>query len=181
MPDATLRLLRELVKRQSVTPEDAGCQELIAARLATAGFECEHMRFGTVDNLWARYGDREPLLCFAGHTDVVPPGPLEDWDSEPFEPELRGEDLYGRGTADMKSGLAAMIVAAENFVTDSPSIEGSLAFLITSDEEGDARDGTRRVVETLTDRGEKINWCVVGEPSSHNKLGDRIRIGRRGS
>ena len=181
MPDATLRLLRELVKRQSVTPEDAGCQELIAARLATAGFECEHMRFGTVDNLWARYGDREPLLCFAGHTDVVPPGPLEDWDSEPFEPELRGEDLYGRGTADMKSGLAAMIVAAERFVADSPSIEGSLAFLITSDEEGDARDGTRRVVETLTGRGEKINWCVVGEPSSHNKLGDRIRIGRRGS
>jgi len=181
MPDATLRLLRELVKRQSVTPEDAGCQELIAVRLATAGFECEHMRFGAVDNLWARYGDREPLLCFAGHTDVVPPGPLEDWDSEPFEPELRGEELYGRGTADMKSGLAAMIVAAEKFVADSPSIEGSLAFLITSDEEGDARDGTRRVVETLTGRGEKINWCVVGEPSSHNKLGDRIRIGRRGS
>ena len=181
MPDATLRLLRELVKRQSVTPEDAGCQELIAVRLATAGFECEHMRFGAVDNLWARYGDREPLLCFAGHTDVVPPGPLEDWDSEPFEPELRGEELYGRGTADMKSGLAAMIVAAENFVANSPSIEGSLAFLITSDEEGDARDGTRRVVETLTGRGEKINWCVVGEPSSHNKLGDRIRIGRRGS
>ncbi len=181
MPDATLRLLRELVKRQSVTPKDAGCQELIAARLATAGFECEHMRFGAVDNLWARYGDREPLLCFAGHTDVVPPGPLEDWDSEPFEPELRGEDLYGRGTADMKSGLAAMIVAAENFVADSPSINGSLAFLITSDEEGEARDGTRRVVETLTGRGEKINWCVVGEPSSHKKLGDRIRIGRRGS
>jgi succinyl-diaminopimelate desuccinylase len=181
MPDATLRLLRELVKRQSVTPEDAGCQDLIAARLAAAGFECEHMRFGAVDNLWARYGDREPLLCFAGHTDVVPPGPLEDWDSKPFEPELRGEELYGRGTADMKSGLAAMIVAAENFVADSPSIEGSLAFLITSDEEGDARDGTRRVVETLTDRGEKIDWCVVGEPSSHNKLGDRIRIGRRGS
>lgn len=181
MPDATLRLLRELVKRQSVTPEDAGCQDLIAARLAAAGFECEHMRFGAVDNLWARYGDREPLLCFAGHTDVVPPGQLEDWDSKPFEPELRGEELYGRGTADMKSGLAAMIVAAENFVADSPSIEGSLAFLITSDEEGDARDGTRRVVETLTDRGEKIDWCVVGEPSSHNKLGDRIRIGRRGS
>lgn len=181
MPDATLRLLRELVKRQSVTPEDAGCQDLIAARLAAAGFECEHMRFGAVDNLWARYGDREPLLCFAGHTDVVPPGLLEDWDSKPFEPELRGEELYGRGTADMKSGLAAMIVAAENFVADSPSIEGSLAFLITSDEEGDARDGTRRVVETLTDRGEKIDWCVVGEPSSHNKLGDRIRIGRRGS
>lgn len=181
MPDATLRLLRDLVKRQSVTPEDAGCQELIAARLATAGFECEHMRFGAVENLWARYGDREPLLCFAGHTDVVPPGPLEDWDSDPFEPELRGDALYGRGTADMKSGVAAMIVAAENFVADSPSIDGSLAFLITSDEEGDARDGTRRVVETLTGRGEKINWCVVGEPSSHKKLGDRIRIGRRGS
>jgi len=181
MTDATLKLLRELVKRPSVTPEDAGCQELIAARLTTAGFECEHMKFGAVDNLWARYGSDGPLLCFAGHTDVVPPGPLDDWDSAPFEPELRGGELYGRGTADMKSGLAAMTVAAEQFVANNPSFKGSLAFLITSDEEGVARDGTRRVIETLTDRNEKIDWCVVGEPSSREKLGDIVRIGRRGS
>lgn len=181
MTDATLSLTRELVRRPSVTPEDAGCQKLIATRLAAAGFVCEHMKFGAVDNLWARYGRDEPLLCFAGHTDVVPPGPLDHWDSAPFEPELRGDELYGRGTADMKSGLAAMIVAAEQFVGNNPSFKGSVAFLITSDEEGVARDGTRRVIETLQARDEKINWCVVGEPSSREKLGDIIRIGRRGS
>ncbi|MFQ5609168.1 MAG: M20/M25/M40 family metallo-hydrolase, partial [Woeseiaceae bacterium] len=160
------RLTLELIRRPSVTPVDAGCQQIIAARLTRIGFECEHLRFGDVDNLWARRGDSGPLLCFAGHTDVVPPGALEDWSSDPFEPTVRDGRLFGRGAADMKSGLAAMIVAAEEFVAENPDHDGSLALLITSDEEGRARDGTLKVVETLTARKETIDWCVIGEPSS---------------
>jgi len=179
--DPVVRLLSTLVERPSVTPDDAGCQALIAGRLEAAGFRCEHMRFGDVDNLWARRGTDGPLLCFAGHTDVVPPGNAEGWGTEPFVPTTRGERMYGRGTADMKSGLAAMVVAAERFVERHPRHAGSLAFLLTSDEEGPARDGTRRVVEKLSERDERIDWCVLGEPSSAHELGDTIRIGRRGS
>ncbi len=179
--DPTNQLLCDLLKRQSVTPADAGCQDLIAARLAAIGFSCESMPFGDVENLWAIRGDDGPILCFAGHTDVVPAGPLEDWHSDPFSPTVRDGMLFGRGSADMKSGLAAMIVAAERFVARYPDHPGRLAFLITSDEEGPARDGTLKVIQTLTDRGEKIEWCVLGEPSSQEKLGDIVRIGRRGS
>lgn len=176
-----LELARELIRRPSVTPDDAGCQQRIAERLAAAGFECEHLRYGSVDNLWARHGESAPLLVLAGHTDVVPPGPLEDWDRDPFDPVIRDGVLYGRGAADMKGSLAAMILAAESFVRENPHHAGSLAFLITSDEEGMALDGTRRVMETLTERGERIDWCVVGEPSSAGSLGDTLRRGRRGS
>lgn len=176
-----LDLTVELIRRRSVTPEDAGCQELIAERLAAAGFECEHLRFGDVDNLWARRGTDRPVLCFAGHTDVVPPGALEEWSSDPFEPVIRDDLLFGRGAADMKSGLAAMLVAIEEFVAANPNHAGSIAMLITSDEEGRARDGTLKVMETLTARDERIDWCVIGEPSSESKLGDLVRIGRRGS
>ena len=146
-------LLIDLVKRRSVTPEDAGCQQLLADRLGAAGFDCESMPFGDVTNLWARHGDKEPVLCFAGHTDVVPTGDIDQWDSDPFEPELRDGNLYGRGTADMKSGLAAMIVAVEQFLTQNAVFDGSIAFLITSDEEGRARDGTLKVIEALQARG----------------------------
>ncbi len=181
LDDPANRLLCELVRRRSVTPDDAGCQTLIGERLDALGFDLEAMRFGEVTNLWARRGSGAPLMCFAGHTDVVPPGPLERWQSNPFEPTLRGKRLFGRGTADMKAALAAMVVAAERFVGANPDHRGSLAFLITSDEEGPARDGTLRVVEKLTGRGESIDWCVLGEPSSVKTLGDTIRIGRRGS
>jgi len=176
-----IALLVELIKRPSVTPQDAGCQDVIAKRLTKAGFHCEAMPFGDVRNLWARLGERSPLLCFAGHTDVVPPGDLSDWASDPFSANFRDGLLFGRGAADMKGGLAAMVVAAEQFVATCPEFSGSLAFLITSDEEGVAADGTRKVIETLTARNEKIDWCVVGEPSSDKQLGDTIRIGRRGS
>ena len=176
-----LDLTVELMRRRSVTPEDAGCQALIAERLAAAGFECEHLRFGDVDNLWARRGSDGPVLCFAGHTDVVPPGALDEWSSDPFEPVIRDDLLFGRGAADMKSGLAAMLVAIEEFVAAHPDHTGSIAMLITSDEEGRARDGTLKVMETLTARDERIDWCVIGEPSSESKLGDLVRIGRRGS
>lgn len=179
--DATLALLAELLVRESVTPEDAGCQALIAERLAPAGFVCETHRHGDVTNLWARRGDRGPLLCFAGHTDVVPPGETARWLSPPFEPTVRDGRLYARGAADMKSGVAAMVVALERFVAAHPEHPGSLAVLITSDEEGPARDGTRKVVETLAARGEKIDWCLLGEPSSARSFGDTLRIGRRGS
>ena len=179
--DPALSLLIELVRLRSVTPDDAGCQELIASRLQPIGFECEFMRFGEVTNLWARRGTTSPVFSFAGHTDVVPPGDESKWHSDPFEPETRGDCLYGRGTADMKSGLAAMVVAAERFVAAHPDHEGSIAFLITSDEEGRARDGTLRVMETLNARDEHVDWCVIGEPSSHSTLGDVVRIGRRGS
>jgi succinyl-diaminopimelate desuccinylase len=178
---ATLDLTRELIARPSVTPTDEGCQELLAARLAPLGFQVERLRYGSVDNLWARRGKGGPVLCFAGHTDVVPTGPLEEWRSDPFQPTIRDDLLYGRGAADMKSGLAAMLTATEAFVGERPGHSGSLVFLITSDEEGPSVDGTRRVVETLRERGEHIDWCVVGEPSSEERVGDTIKIGRRGS
>lgn len=176
-----LSLLFDLIRRRSITPEDAGCQELIAARLQDAGFDCEAMPFGDVTNLWARRGDSAPLFCFAGHTDVVPPGDADEWCSNPFEPDVREGCVYGRGSADMKSGLAAMIVAVECFVQEHPDHRGSIAFLITSDEEGRARDGTLKVIDALTERNEQIDWCVIGEPSSHETLGDVVRVGRRGS
>ena len=181
MQDPVLTLLFDLIRRRSVTPDDAGCQELIATRLGRLGFECETMVFGDVTNLWARHGSGSPVFCFAGHTDVVPPGDEGEWQSAPFEPDIRGELVYGRGSADMKSGLAAMVVAVEEFLAIHPDHPGSIAFLITSDEEGRAREGTLKVMETLTARGEQIDWCVIGEPSSLTELGDVVRIGRRGS
>lgn len=179
--DSVIELLRQLVERPSVTPDDAGCQEVLADRLRPLGFVCETMQFSDVTNLWARRGDAGPVLCFAGHTDVVPPGPREDWDTDPFVPAEKDGCLYGRGSADMKSGLAAMIVALEEFVAAYPDHSGSLAMLVTSDEEGRARDGTLKVVEALQARGERIDWCVLGEPSSQERLGDIVRVGRRGS
>ncbi len=179
--DATVSLTCELVRRPSVTPADHGCQQLIAKRLAAAGFEIEHLRFGEVDNLWAHRGTQSPTLCFAGHTDVVPTGPREAWTSDPFEPELRDGLLYGRGAADMKGSVAAMVVACEQFAREQPEHRGSLALLLTSDEEGPALDGTDRVVQLLAQRGQLPDWCVVGEPSCHQQLGDVVRIGRRGS
>ena len=176
-----LALLVDLMRRRSVTPDDAGCQDVIAARLQDSGFACDAMPFGDVTNLWARRGESSPMFCFAGHTDVVPPGDSDEWRSDPFEPDIREGCVYGRGSADMKSGLAAMVVAVERFVREHPEHRGSIAFLITSDEEGRARDGTLRVIEALTERGEHIDWCVIGEPSSQETLGDVIRIGRRGS
>lgn len=176
-----IQLLDQLIRCQSVTPEDAGCQDVMAARLEELGFECEQMPFGDVTNLYARRGTASPVFCFAGHTDVVPPGALAEWDSDPFEPVMRDGVLYGRGAADMKSGLAAMIVAVERFVAAHPDHNGSIAFLITSDEEGPARDGTLQVVNTLQGRDEHIDWCLIGEPSSQDSLGDVVRIGRRGS
>ena len=178
---AVLNLTRDLVRLPSVTPDDAGCQALVGAALQESGFRLEPMRFGEVDNLWARRGADGPLLCFAGHTDVVPPGPAEDWAVDPFAAEIRGGRLIARGAADMKSGLAAMTVACQRFVGDYPDHPGSIAFLITSDEEGEARDGTLKVMEALDRRGERVDWCVVGEPSSTDTLGDTIRVGRRGS
>ena len=164
-----------------MTPADEGCQELIAGRLAQIGFLIEPLPFGTVMNLWARRGRTGPVFCFAGHTDVVPTGPLEEWRSDPFVPVERDGVLYGRGAADMKSGLAAMVTAVEEFVATQPSHSGSITFLITSDEEGPSVDGTRRVVEMLRTRRERIDWCVVGEPSSEASVGDTIKVGRRGS
>ena len=178
---ATLELTQELMTRASVTPADEGCQDLMAGRLSRLGFEVERLRYGNVENLWARRGPPGPLLCFAGHTDVVPTGPLEEWHSDPFKPTIRDGLLYGRGAADMKSGLAAMITATEEFVDSAANPRGALAFLITSDEEGPSVDGTRRVVEMLRERGERIDWCIVGEPSSEQRIGDTIKIGRRGS
>ncbi len=177
----TLETAIDLVSKQSVTPDDAGCQSYIAKRLKAIGFKIEDMPFDEVKNLWARRGKADPLFVFAGHTDVVPTGPLEKWQSPPFEPEVREGLLYGRGTADMKGSIAAMLVACENFVAEHPKHAGSIAFLITSDEEGPAKNGTVKVVETLEKRKEKINWCLVGEPSSKQKIGDVIKNGRRGS
>jgi succinyl-diaminopimelate desuccinylase len=177
----TLALTCELMSRASVSPADGGCQALMSERLAAIGFRVEHWRFGPVENFWARRGTDSPLFCFAGHTDVVPPGPLEEWHSDPFSPAIRDGVLYGRGAADMKSALAAMLTASEEFVAQYPRHRGSLAFLITSDEEGPSIDGTRRVVEVLRERGERIDWCLIGEPSSENSLGDTVKIGRRGS
>ncbi|HSW94471.1 MAG TPA: succinyl-diaminopimelate desuccinylase [Gammaproteobacteria bacterium] len=177
----TLDLLKQLIACPSVTPFDAGCQDMISDRLKKAGFSVEFMHFGEVTNLWARHGSGNPLFVFAGHTDVVPPGPLTAWDSDPFTPVEREGYLYGRGAADMKSGLAAMIVAAENFVRNNPVCPGSIAFLITSDEEGKSIDGTKKVIQELTGRGEIIDYCIVGEANSNHLLGDQIRVGRRGS
>jgi succinyl-diaminopimelate desuccinylase len=179
--EPSVRLFLELLAKPSITPDDAGCQALLASRLESCGFHCETLPFGEVTNLWARIGAKAPLLCFAGHTDVVPPGAVDEWDSDPFTPSYRDGAVYARGADDMKSGLAAMIVAAESFIKTHPGFDGSLAFLITSDEEGRARDGTLKVVETLSGRGETIDWCVIGEPSSARQLGDVVRIGRRGS
>lgn len=176
-----IELLRDLLRRVSLTPEDAGCQQVLIKRLEAIGFACETMVFGDVTNLWARRGTESPLLCFAGHTDVVPPGDESEWTSPPFEPTRRDGLLYGRGSADMKSGLASMIVAIEQFVAANSEHQGSLAVLLTSDEEGRARDGTLQVMQALHARGERIDWCVLGEPSSQETLGDLIRIGRRGS
>ncbi|MEM7207106.1 MAG: succinyl-diaminopimelate desuccinylase [Pseudomonadota bacterium] len=177
----TLSLARELIRQPSVTPEDKECQNIICARLERFGFVCERLRFGEVDNLWARRGDEAPVFAFAGHTDVVPTGPYEEWTYPPFEATVTNGYLHGRGAADMKGSVAAMITAAEAFVEANADHRGSIAFLITSDEEGPARDGTKKVVETLEARGEKIEWCLVGEPSSAKTLGDIVRNGRRGS
>jgi len=176
-----LELTQDLIRRRSVTPEDGGCQKLLAERLSRIGFECEVIRCGDVINLWARRGRAKPLLCFAGHTDVVPTGPLDQWVSDPFMPTIRDGKLYGRGAADMKSSIAAFLVATETFVAERPQHTGSIAFLITSDEEGPSVNGTVRVVESLKARGETIDYCIVGEPSSVNVLGDMIKNGRRGS
>src|SRR5258706_12717932 len=178
---SALELAKELIGRRSVTPEDGGCKELIARRLASAGFKSEPMKFGAVSNLWARRGTASPLVCFAGHTDVVPTGPLAEWHSDPFVPTVRDGKLYGRGAADMKSSIAAFVVAAEMFLKEKPNPSGSIALVLPSDEEGPALDGTVRVVETLKARGEKIDYCIVGEPTSVDVLGDMAKIGRRGS
>jgi succinyl-diaminopimelate desuccinylase len=177
----SLALTEDLLRRPSVSPEDLGCLDVIAARLAPLGFRIERLDFGPVANLWARRGDDGPVLCFAGHTDVVPTGPREEWTTDPFEPVVIDGVLYGRGAADMKSGLAAMVTAIERFVANYPDHRGSLAVLFTSDEEGPSVDGTRKVVEVLSARDERIDWCVVGEPTSAKVLGDTIKVGRRGS
>jgi succinyl-diaminopimelate desuccinylase len=177
----TLELTQALIRCASITPDDAGCQALLSKQLAAAGFRLEQMNFGEVTNLWARRGTSGPVFCFAGHTDVVPPGAIDDWNSDPFEPVVRDGALYGRGAADMKASLAAMVNASVQFVADHPDHNGSIAFLITSDEEGRAREGTLKVIDHLQERNEKIDWCVIGEPSSTTKLGDAIKVGRRGS
>ena len=177
----TLDLAIDLISRPSVTPEDAGCQALMMKHLAALGFRNEPMRFEEVDNFWTRRGDSGPVFCFAGHTDVVPTGPVEEWQSDPFKPEIRDGLLYGRGSADMKGSLAAMLTATERFVSNHPDHKGSIAFLITSDEEGPAKNGTVKVVEALEARSEKIDWCLVGEPSSTSQAGDTVKNGRRGS
>ena len=177
----TLALAKALIARRSLTPDDAGCQDILVERLSKLGFTIERMRFGQVDNFWARRGAKGPVVCFAGHTDVVPTGPIEQWASEPFTPTERDGMLYGRGAADMKSSLAAFITAIERFVADHPNAPGSIALLITSDEEGIAVDGTVRVVEALRKRGETIDYCIVGEPTCADRFGDTIKNGRRGS
>lgn len=171
----------DLIARASVTPEDAGCQALLAGRLERAGFHCEHLRLGEVDNLWATHGQGAPVLVLLGHTDVVPTGPVSAWTSDPFDPQIREGVLYGRGAADMKGSVAAFVVAAEQFVAAHPDHPGTLAVLLTSDEEGDAIDGVRRVAEIFRARGQAIDWCITGEPSSTAVLGDLLRVGRRGS
>ena len=178
---AALALAKNLIARPSVTPEDAGCLDHIMERLSAIGFTCERMDAGGVANLWARRGTESPVFCFAGHTDVVPPGPREAWSSDPFHPELRDGQLYGRGAADMKSSIAAMITACEDFVASHAEHDGSIAFLLTSDEEGPATHGTVHVIEQLEARGEKIDYCLVGEPTAENHVGDIVKNGRRGS
>ncbi len=182
MPEsAVLALARDLISRPSVTPVDHGCQQALAQRLLAAGFDCEHLTFGDVTNLWARRGSAGPLLVFAGHTDVVPTGPLERWDSDPFVPTERDGKLYGRGAADMKSSIAAFVVAAEEFIAARPDHGGSIALLITADEEGPSVDGTVKVCQALAERGVTLDYCIVGEPTSVDHLGDTVKNGRRGS
>lgn len=176
-----LALARELIARPSVTPDDAGCQALLADRLGRAGFACELLRFGDVDNLFATHGEGGPVLLLLGHTDVVPPGPRAAWSSDPFVPEERDGMLYGRGAADMKGSVAAFVVALERFVAAHPRHPGTVALLLTSDEEGDAIDGVRRVAGEFRRRGQRVDWCITGEPSSTRRLGDLVRVGRRGS
>jgi succinyl-diaminopimelate desuccinylase len=177
----TIELTKDLMSRRSVTPSDEGCQTVMSGRLAALGFKIESLRYGSVENFWATHGSGAPVFCFAGHTDVVPTGPLEEWRTDPFVPTIRDGVLYGRGAADMKSGLAAMVTATEDFVRSTPQHKGTIAFLITSDEEGPSVDGTKRVAEMLGGRGERIDYCVVGEPSSETVIGDTIKVGRRGS
>ncbi len=177
----SIKLLKELISRDSVTPEDKGCQQLLADHLEPLGFKTEKMQFDEVENSWLRKGTKAPLFCFAGHTDVVPTGALSDWDSDPFEPKERDGMLYGRGTADMKGGIAAMTIAVTRFIKKHPNHKGSIAYLMTSDEEGPAINGTVKVIEALEARNEKIDWCLVGEPSSTTKVGDTVKNGRRGS
>lgn len=179
--NATLQLLEQLVARPSVTPEDAGCQDLLAERLGRIGFRVERLDFADTRNIWLRRGTAAPLLTFLGHTDVVPPGPLEAWDTPPFTPTLKDGNLYGRGAADMKSGIACFVTACERFIAAHPEHTGSIAILLTSDEEGPATNGVVKVVEVLEQRREKIDWCLVGEPSSDQRIADVIRVGRRGS
>ncbi|OAM27403.1 MULTISPECIES: succinyl-diaminopimelate desuccinylase [Eikenella] len=178
---SSLWLAKQLIARASITPDDHGCQEIIAERLRAIGFSIEHMPFGRTQNLWARRGSGTPLLCFAGHTDVVSPGSAGAWASPPFRPTERNGKLYGRGSADMKTSIACFITACERFIAQHPQFPGSLSLLITSDEEGDGKDGTVRVVETLRARGEHIDYCIVGEPTAEHILGDTIKNGRRGS
>lgn len=178
---AALALTQELIARPSVSPSDGGCQAVLIQRLTALGFRIESLPFGPVENFWAEHGEGAPVFCFAGHTDVVPTGPVEDWRTDPFLPVIQDGMLYGRGAADMKSGLAAMVTACEAFLGQNPQHRGTIAFLITSDEEGPSVDGTRRVVEVLKARGQHIDWCLIGEPSSETRLGDTIKIGRRGS
>ena len=177
----TLELTKQLIARNSVSPVDAGCLDVLIAILEPLGFKCEKISMGGVDNLWARRGTAKPLICFAGHTDVVPTGPLDQWTSDPFTPTIKDGWLYGRGAADMKTSLAAFVVAIREFVNEHPDHPGSLAVMFTSDEEGPAIDGTVRVVQALAERGEKLDYCIVGEPTSVKKLGDMIKNGRRGS
>jgi len=179
--NATLDLTRSLIACPSVTPADAGCLDILEARLRPLGFECLRLPSGGVDNLWAVRGTHGPCLAFAGHTDVVPPGPLTAWTRPPFEPEVVDGKLWGRGAADMKGSLAAMVVAVERFVAGMPAHAGRIAFMLTSDEEGPATDGTVRIVRHLRENDIKLDWCIVGEPSSHRRLGDTVRVGRRGS
>ena len=181
MSNPVLDLTCQLIARPSVTPDDAGCQQILAERLQPLGFKIEQIDFGEVTNLWACHGSDGPLLVFLGHTDVVPTGPLSDWASDPFQPEVRDGMLYGRGTADMKGSVAAMVVAIERFLAKHPQPKGRIAMLMTSDEEGPAVDGVVKVVAELQQRNEKIDWCLVGEPSSTNRVGDVIKNGRRGS
>ena len=181
MTSNTLELLKDLIARASVTPEDAGCQDILAARLTPLNFHELRLNFADTQNIWLRRGDNKPLFVFLGHTDVVPTGPLAAWDSPPFEPTIHDGKLYGRGAADMKGGIAAFITAVERFIADHPEHKGSIAVLMTSDEEGAATNGVVKVVEVLEQRHEKIDWCLVGEPSSDKKIGDVIRVGRRGS
>ncbi|WP_075186733.1 succinyl-diaminopimelate desuccinylase [Teredinibacter haidensis] len=181
MTSATLQLACDLIRKASITPEDDGCQPLMIERLTAIGFKIENLRFDDVDNFWAIRGDRGPILAFAGHTDVVPSGDLKRWDTPPFEPTIKDGMLYGRGAADMKGSLAAMVTACENFIAQHSNHKGRIAFLITSDEEGIAANGTVKVIEWLEQQNEKITWCLVGEPSCTHKLGDTIKNGRRGS